>query len=103
MDSKLFTGEFRMDTNYTYSFNHPQDDTIPGSSEIFRSGEVQVTQVGIGGDFHYENAQMRVMTQFGMYSSRRRATTPARRAVSGTWTARIATSPRHMAAITWTR
>ena len=33
MDSKLFTGEFRMDTNYTYSFNKPQDDTISGSSE----------------------------------------------------------------------
>ncbi len=68
MDSKLFTGEFRMDTNYTYSFNKPQDDTISGSSEIFRSGEVQVTQVGVGGDFHYENVQMRLMTQFGMYS-----------------------------------
>jgi hypothetical protein len=68
MDSKFFTGEFRMDTNYTYSFNKPQDDTISGSSEIFRSGEIQVTQVGVGGDFHYDNVQMRVMTQFGMYS-----------------------------------
>jgi len=68
MDSKFFTGEFRMDTNYTYSFNKPKDDTLSGSSEIFRSGEIQVTQVGVGGDFHYDNVQMRVMTQFGMYS-----------------------------------
>jgi hypothetical protein len=36
-----------VDTNYTFSFNHPQDDTISGSSEIFRSGEVQLTQLGI--------------------------------------------------------
>ena len=35
---------------------------------MFRSGEFQVTQVGIGGDFHYDNVHRRVMTQFGMYS-----------------------------------
>jgi Putative beta-barrel porin-2, OmpL-like. bbp2 len=68
LDSKAFTGEFRADTNFTYSFNKPQDDTIGGSSEIFRSGEFQVTQLGIGGDFHYDNVRGRVMTQFGMYA-----------------------------------
>jgi hypothetical protein len=68
MDSKFFTGEFRVDTNFTYSFNRPKDNTISGSSEIFRSGEAQLTQLGVGGDFHYDNVQMRVMTQFGMYS-----------------------------------
>jgi Putative beta-barrel porin-2, OmpL-like. bbp2 len=68
LDTKAFTGEFRVDTNYTFSFNHPQDDTISGSSEVFRSGEVQVTQLGIGGDFHYENVRGRLMTQFGLYS-----------------------------------
>jgi putative OmpL-like beta-barrel porin-2 len=68
LDTKAFTGEFRVDTNYTFSFNHPQDDTISGSSEIFRSGEVQLTQLGVGGDFHYENVRGRLMTQFGMYS-----------------------------------
>ena len=68
LDTKAFTGEFRLDTNFTYSFNRPIDDTISGSSEIFRSGEFQVTQLGLGGDFHYDNVQGRVMTQFGMYS-----------------------------------
>jgi len=63
-----FTGEFRVDTNFTYSFNHPQDNTIGGSSEIFRHNEVQVTQLGIGGDFNYKNMRGRFMTQFGMYS-----------------------------------
>src|SRR5690242_18469520 len=66
LDTKVFTGEFRVDTNFNYSFNKPIDDTIVGSTEIFRSGEFQVTQLGIGGDFHYDNVIGRVMTQFGM-------------------------------------
>jgi hypothetical protein len=68
LDTRAFTGEFRVDTNYTYSFNRPQDDTISGSSEIFRHAEVQLTQLGIGGDFHVDNVRGRLMTQFGMYS-----------------------------------
>ena len=68
MDTKFFTPEFRADVDYIYDFNHPQDDTIGGSSEVFRSGEVQVTQLGVGGDFHYDNVRGRLMTQFGMYS-----------------------------------
>ena len=68
LHTQAVTGEFRLDTNFTYSFNHPKDDTITGSSEVFRSGELQVTQFGIGGDFHVDNVRGRVMTQFGMYS-----------------------------------
>ncbi len=68
IDSKVVTGEFRADTNFTYSFNHPQDDTVSGSTELFRSGEFQLTQLGIGGDFHYDNVRGRLMTQFGLYS-----------------------------------
>jgi hypothetical protein len=79
LDTKVFTGEFRVDTNYTYSFNKPSDDTISGSSEIFRSGEFQLTQLGIGGDFHYDNVQGRLMTQFGMYAQ----TTPRNDASPG--------------------
>ena len=45
--SQAFTGEFLVDTNFTYSFNRPQDYTISGSSEVFRSGEVQLTQAAI--------------------------------------------------------
>ncbi|WP_433975123.1 outer membrane beta-barrel protein [Tunturiibacter lichenicola] len=66
--TKFFTPEIRSDANYTYDFRHPQDDTISGSSEIFRSSEVQLTQLGVGGDFHYDNVRARVMTQFGLYS-----------------------------------
>ena len=63
-----FTGEFRADTAYHQSFANPKDDTISGSSEAFRSGELQLTQLGIGGDFHYDNVIGRLMTQLGMYS-----------------------------------
>lgn len=69
LDSKVFTGEFRVDTSYIYDFNHPQDHTLGGTSESGRTNEVQVQQLGIGGDFHYNNARGRLMTQFGMYST----------------------------------
>ena len=68
-DSKFFTPEIRADVDYVYDFNHPKDDTIGGSSEVFRSNEVQLTQLGVGGDFHYDNVRARLMTQFGMYST----------------------------------
>jgi hypothetical protein len=64
----FFTPEVRVDVNYTYDFRHPQDDTISGSSEVFRSNEVQLTQLGVGGDFHLDNVRGRLMTQFGLYS-----------------------------------
>lgn len=66
--TSFFTPEIRADVDYNYSFNHPTDDTIGGSSEVFRHGEVQVTQLGVGGDFHYDNVRARLMTQFGLYS-----------------------------------
>jgi hypothetical protein len=68
LDTKFFTPEIRADVDYVYDFAHPKDDTIGGSSEIFRSSEVQVTQLGVGGDFHYDNVRARLMTQFGLYS-----------------------------------
>ena len=68
MDTKFFTPEIRADVDYIYDFNHPKDNTISGSSEVFRANEVQVTQLGVGGDFHYDNVHARLMTQFGLYS-----------------------------------
>ncbi|MGA7459884.1 MAG: outer membrane beta-barrel protein [Candidatus Korobacteraceae bacterium] len=67
-DTKFFTPEIRSDVNYTHDFHDPQDDTIGGSSEIFRANEFQLTQFGVGGDFHWDNVQARLMTQFGLYS-----------------------------------
>jgi hypothetical protein len=63
-----FTGEVRVDMTYNYSFNRPKDDTISGSSEVFRHNEFQLTQLAFGGNFFYKNVLARVMTDFGIYS-----------------------------------
>jgi hypothetical protein len=68
-DSKFFTPEIRADINYAYDFNKPKDNSMGGSSELFRSNEIQLEQLGVGGDFHYDNVRARFMTQFGMYST----------------------------------
>jgi|HubBroStandDraft_4_1064222.scaffolds.fasta_scaffold02336_3 hypothetical protein len=66
--TKYFTPEIRVDTNYNLDFNHPADDTISGSSEVFRSQEVQLEQLGVGGDLLIDHVHARLMTQFGEYS-----------------------------------
>jgi hypothetical protein len=68
-DSKFFTPEIRADLNYVYDFNKPKDNSMGGSSELFRSNEIQLTQLGVGGDFHFDNVRARLMTQFGLYST----------------------------------
>ena len=82
-DSKFFTPEIRADISYTYDFDKPVDNSMSGSSEIFRSNEIQLEQLGVGGDFHFDNVRARLMTQFGMYS----ATTPRNdpSAAKGQW------------------
>jgi hypothetical protein len=67
-DSKFFTPEIRSDVTGTWDNQHPTDHSMGGSSELFRSGELQLEQLGIGGDFHWDNVRARFMTQFGEYS-----------------------------------
>jgi hypothetical protein len=69
LDTPYFTGSFLVDTNYIYDFNRPVDHTLIGSTSAGRTGEFELQQLGIGGDFHYQHARGRVMTQFGMYST----------------------------------
>jgi hypothetical protein len=66
-DSKFFTPEIRFDTNFVSSFNHPKDDSLGGSTEIFRSNEIQVEQISFGGDFHWQNVRGRLLTLGGMF------------------------------------
>jgi Putative beta-barrel porin-2, OmpL-like. bbp2/Carboxypeptidase regulatory-like domain len=82
-DTKFFTPEIRLDMNYLQSLNHPQDHTIVGSTEEFRSGEFQIEQVSFGGDFHWDNVRARFLSLFGMFST----TTPRNDASSevGQW------------------
>ena len=78
-DSKFFTPEIRFDTHFVSSFNHPKDDTMGGSTEIFRSNEIQVEQISFGGDFHWQNVRGRVLTMDGMFG----VTTPRNDASAG--------------------
>jgi hypothetical protein len=66
-DSKFFTPEVRFDTHFVSSFNHPKDDSLGGSTEIFRSNEIQVEQISFGGDFHWQNVRGRILTMGGMF------------------------------------
>jgi putative OmpL-like beta-barrel porin-2/carboxypeptidase family protein len=82
-DTKFFTPEIRLDVNYLQSLNHPIDHTIVGSTEEFRSGEFQIEQVSLGGDFHWDNVHARFLSMFGMFAT----TTPRNDASSavGQW------------------
>ena len=68
LQSKYFTGAIMLDANYTHSFNRPIDNTVVGSTALARNNEVQVSFAGIGGEFNYENAHAKIMTQFGTRS-----------------------------------
>jgi hypothetical protein len=65
---KVVSGEFRVDAAYTYDFNHPKDNSIGGSTEVFRHNEVQLTDMAFGGDLNWNNVRGRLLAQFGMYS-----------------------------------
>jgi hypothetical protein len=82
-DTKFFTPEIRLDVNYLQDLNHPHDHTIVGSTEEFRSGEFQIEQVSLGGDFHWDNVRARFLSMFGMFAT----TTPRNDASSsvGQW------------------
>jgi Putative beta-barrel porin-2, OmpL-like. bbp2 len=67
-DSKFFTPEVRFDSHFISSFNHPKDDTVGGSTEVFRSNEFQLEQISFGGDFHYQNVRGRILTMGGMFA-----------------------------------
>jgi hypothetical protein len=69
LDTKFFTPEIRFDTNYMEDFNQPIDHTIVGATESFRSGEVQIEQASVGGDFHWQNVRGRVLLMFGLFAT----------------------------------
>lgn len=69
LQSKYFTGSVMLDANYTYSFNNPVDNTVVGSTALARDNEMEVSSANLGGDFYYEGARGRIMTQFGTRST----------------------------------
>ncbi len=69
LDTKFFTPEIRFDTHYMEDFNQPIDHTIVGATESFRSGEVQVEQASVGGDFHWQNIRGRILFMEGLFAT----------------------------------
>ena len=79
LDTKFFTPEVRFDTDFMEDFNQPINHTIVGATESFRSGEVQVEQISVGGDFHWQNVRGRVLYMDGLFAT----TTPRNDASAG--------------------
>jgi len=79
LDTPFFTPEVRFDTHYMTSFNQPRDHTIVGATESFRSGEVQIEQASVGGDFHWQNVRGRINFMQGLFAT----TTPRNDASAG--------------------
>jgi Putative beta-barrel porin-2, OmpL-like. bbp2/Carboxypeptidase regulatory-like domain len=67
--TKYFTPEVRFDTNFIEDYNQPKDHTMGGSTESFRSDEIQLEQVSFGGDIHVDNVRGRVLTMAGLFAT----------------------------------
>jgi hypothetical protein len=79
LDTKFFTPEVRFDPHFMEDFNQPIDHTIVGATESFRSGEVQIEQASVGGDFHWDNVRGRILLMYGLFAT----TTPRNDASAG--------------------
>jgi Putative beta-barrel porin-2, OmpL-like. bbp2 len=67
--TKYFTPEVRFDTNFIEDYNQPRDHTMGGSTESFRSDEVQLEQASFGGDIHIDNVRGRILTMAGLFAT----------------------------------
>jgi len=65
LTSKYVTGIIMVDANVTHSFNNPIDHTVVGSTALARNDEMEVSTACIGGEFNYNGARGRILTQFG--------------------------------------
>jgi hypothetical protein len=65
LDTKYVTLSLLLDANYTYSFNHPIDHTIAGTTTNSRHNELNLLMGSIGGDFHYKGVRGTLSVQFG--------------------------------------
>jgi acyl-CoA-binding protein len=68
MSTKYFTPEIRFDANYILDYNHPEDDSMVGSTEMYRSDEFQLEQASFGGDIRIQNTRGRILTMNGLFS-----------------------------------
>ncbi|MCW2630273.1 outer membrane beta-barrel protein [Mycobacterium sp.] len=69
LDTKYFTPQLDIDSNYTWSFNRPIDDTLVGSTATARHNELVLAFLGAGGDAHIGNVRGRIFFQYGTRST----------------------------------
>ena len=69
LQNQFFTGSIMVDANASYSFANPIDHTVVGSTALARNNEIEVSCASIGGEFNYNGARGRILTQFGTRST----------------------------------
>jgi hypothetical protein len=69
LSTKYFTPQLDVDVNYTWSFNHPIDNTVVGSTALARNNELELSFLGLGGDFYAKGVRARLMLQYGTRST----------------------------------
>ena len=67
--TKYFTPQLDVDVNYTWSFNRPIDNTVVGSTALARTNELELSFLGLGGDFYANGVRARMMLQYGTRST----------------------------------
>jgi hypothetical protein len=79
-DTKFFSPQIDVDTQFCHSLNQPKDHTITGSTSDGRADEFQLQQFGFGGDLHWDNVHGRIFALTGMDSQMvpRNDTSPGR-------------------------
>lgn len=69
LDTDLVHPIFLADTNYTYSFARPIDQTVVGSTSLFHDGQIELLDIGIGADLQSATTgdymRGKVLLQFG--------------------------------------
>ncbi len=63
--SSVITPSIYLDVNYSYSFNHPKDDTLTGSAAVGRHNELQINLASIGLEWNFKNVIGRISLQYG--------------------------------------
>jgi hypothetical protein len=63
--TKYFAPQLNVDVNYTYSFNHPIDNVVTGSTALARNNELELSFLGLGGDVAVGPVRGRLMLQYG--------------------------------------
>jgi len=80
--------------------NHPEDDSLGGSTETFRSDEWQLEQISAGGDIRIQNVRGRILTMDGLFATTTVRNDASPNRGSGTWPTPTSMFQRHGADIT---